>query len=444
MLRIVVFGATQDQVPTELQVIADSVVCEEYDLEKMMEPIEPSPSIILCYPPHNNMSTLEFAQTLRMNYPELPIFFIASEKKDFDKKKLIKNGFTQAYLLPWEKADFLKALREESVFSMVPELRDYQVIKVVDLTPGTILDFDLKLYLPRNNKLVQFSHEGDPVSEEKFSRLFDNQFNTLFVHKDEIEKFRRYTAETFKKLLRPNKMSETERQEKLENCVRDLISDMFIEDTKENTFGKSQSLLNEIKEIIKLLLTEDDTDLAKKVGLLVNQEGNFYLHLSNVSTFAGLFAIVLGFERPEDMALAGLLHDIGKINLPSDIADKEMEELGPHALEAYKKHPNYSIDVARMKRIALPDAVIRGILHHHEAVNGSGYPAGIMGSKLSKEGRLLAIANAFDHLTTLKPGENMISFRQVLIDLHKENSIDPSRMKLDPEMLKKLKDFFTK
>ena len=444
MLRIVVFGATQDQVPTELQVIADSVVCEEYDLEKMMEPIEPSPSIILCYPPHNNMSTLEFAQTLRMNYPELPIFFIASEKKDFDKKKLIKNGFTQAYLLPWGKADFLKALREESVFSMVPELRDYQVIKVVDLTPGTILDFDLKLYLPRNNKLVQFSHEGDPVSEEKFSRLFDNQFNTLFVHKDEIEKFRRYTAETFKKLLRPNKMSETERQEKLENCVRDLISDMFIEDTKENTFGKSQSLLNEIKEIIKLLLTEDDTDLAKKVGLLVNQEGNFYLHLSNVSTFAGLFAIVLGFERPEDMALAGLLHDIGKINLPSDIADKEMEELGPHALEAYKKHPNYSIDVARMKRIALPDAVIRGILHHHEAVNGSGYPAGIMGSKLSKEGRLLAIANAFDHLTTLKPGENMISFRQVLIDLHKENSIDPSRMKLDPEMLKKLKDFFTK
>lgn len=444
MLSIVVFGATPDQIPSELKALAKDIAYESYDSDKIMEAIEPAPSLILCYPTGLNMSTLELAQTLRMNYPELPIFFIASDKKDFDKKRLIKNGFTQAYLLPWEKADLLRSLHEESVYSVVPELRNYQVIKVVDLTPGTVLDFDLKVFLPRNNKLLPFSHEGDPVSEEKFAKLFEHQMNTLFIHKDEVEKFRKYTAETFRKLLRPNKISETEKQEKLEKCVRDLISDMFIEDTKENTFGNSQSLLKEVKEIIKVLLLDDDKDITKKVNQLLNQEGNFYLHLSNVSTYAGLFAIVLGFERPEEMALAGLLHDIGKINLPVDVADMDISQMGPHALEAYKKHPQYSIDVAKLKRIALPDPVMKAILHHHEAVNGTGYPSGIAGNRISKEGRLLAIANEFDHRTALHAGKNSVPLRQALLDMFQENSIDPGRMVFDTDMLRKLKDFFCK
>lgn len=444
MFSIFVFGATQEIIPAELSSIASSITCESSYTDKILEPLVPTPSMILCYPGQSSFSTLEIAQTLRMNYPELPIFFIATEKADFDKKKLVKNGFTQAYLLPWEKADFLRSLQEESIYSVIPELRDYQAIKIVDLTPGTILDFSLKAFLPRNNMLVTFSGEGSPVSAEKFAKLYDNQMNTLFVHKDEIEKFRQYTAETFKRLLRPNQMSETEKQEKLEKCVRDLISDMFIEDTKENTFGKSQSLLTEVKEMIKLLISEEHSDVLKKIDSLVNQEGNFYLHLSNVSAYAGLFSMVLGFEKPEEMALAGLLHDIGKINLPKDVANLEEANMGPNALEAFHKHPKHSIDVAKLKRISLPDAVMKGILHHHEAMNGTGYPAGLNGTRISKEGRLIAIANTFDDMTSLKSGEKGMSPLEALTKLIDQNSSDPGKMILDLEMLKKLKTLFVK
>ena len=120
-------------------------------------------------------------------------------------------------------------------------------------------------------------------------------------------------------------MSETEKQEKLEKAVRELLSDMFIDDMRENTFTKSQGLLKEVKEIIHILISDENADLHKKIGLITNQEENFYLHLSNVSTYAGVFAIILGFEKPEELALAGLLHDIGKINLPVEICDLEME-----------------------------------------------------------------------------------------------------------------------
>lgn len=439
MFSIFIFGANQDQIPAELKGLATSITCEDMYTDKILEPLDPNPNMILCYAAESSFSTLEIAQTLRMNYPDLPIFFIATDRSDFDKKRLVKNGFTQAYLLPWEKADFLRSLQEESIFSVIPELRDYQAIKVVDLTPGTVLDFSLKAFLPRNNMLVTFSAEGVPVSPEKFSKLYENKMNTLFIHKDEIEKFRQYTAETFKRLLRPNQMSETERQQKLEKCVRDLISDMFIIDTKENTYGKSQSLLNEVKEMIKLLITDENADLVKKLDTLVNQEGSFYQHLSNVSAYAGLFAMILGFEKPEEMSLAGLLHDMGKINLPPDIAELNEEDMGPHAQESYRKHPKHSIDVAKFKRISLPDSVMKAILQHHEAMNGSGYPSGLAGARISKEGRLLAIANTFDKMTLLRQNEKTLTPAEALLKMIEDNSTDPGKMLLDLEMLKKLK-----
>lgn len=443
MFQIAVYGAGPAQLSDDVKSLGSGIMYYEYDAEKMMDALEPTPNLILCYP-SAEMPALEIAQTIRMNYPEMAVFFIASDKKDFDKKKLIKNGFTDAYLLPWEKADFLRSLKEEAVFSLQPELRDYKPIKVVDLHQGSVLDFGVRIFLPRNNKLLPFASAGDPISEEKYNKLNESNMNTLYVHKDDVQKFQQYTANVLKNTMKSGTMSETEKQEKLERSVRELISDMFIEDSRENTFGKSQSLLKEVKEIINILLNDEHSDTLKKINMIVNQEENFYLHLSNVSTYAGLFAIIIGMEKPDELALAGLLHDIGKINLPPEIVDLDKSQMGKDALEAYKNHPKYSLDVAKLKRIVLPDRVSKAILHHHEAMNGTGYPSGLEAQRISKEGRLLAIANEFDHMTSLKPDQKSLTPREALIKLHEVNAADPGRMILDIEMLKKLKEFFIK
>jgi len=179
-----------------------------------------------------------------------------------------------------------------------------------------------------------------------------------------------------------------------------------------------------------------------KVNALINQEQNFYLHLSNVSTYGGLFAMILGLPNPQDVALAGLLHDIGKINLPPEFADLPENDLSQAAKEAFKKHPEFTIDILKLRRIALPQPAINAILHHHEAVNGTGYPRGLEGPRISKEGKVLAIANEFDNLTSIQPGKLSLSPRDAL-ELMLQNNIHTS-MKLDLDMLKKLKSVFLK
>jgi putative nucleotidyltransferase with HDIG domain len=435
---ISVYGIVEALVHPEIKKAAHTINYQEYDIDQMLEPLPETPNVILCYPPdESKIPALEIAQTLRNVYPETPLFFISLDKSTFDKKRLIKNGFTQAFLLPWEKADLLRAMSDEQICSLLPELRDYKAIKVADIRPGIVLEFSMKIFLPRSNKLIHFSHEGDPLPDEKFQKLKECNQNTLFVKKDDVEKFKQYTAKIFKDL-----MSETDKQDKLENCVRDLISDMFIEDVKENTFGASNALLTEVKEIISILIEDAHKDISLKVNALINQEQNFYLHLSNVSTYAGLFAMVLGLPNPSEVALAGLLHDVGKINLPPEIAEIPESELTPAAKEAYKKHPEFSIDILKLRRIALPDGTIKAILHHHEAVNGTGYPKGLPGPKISKEGKVLAIANAFDNLTSISPGKALVGPREAIIKLVDSNLA--GSMDLDLDMLKKLKALFVR
>lgn len=442
MFHLAIFG-DKSKLAEEVKSIASSISYYTYDLEKIMDPIEPRPSSILCFA-NSEIPALEIAQCLRMNYPDISIFYLVFDKSDFDKKKLVKNGFTDAYLLPWEKADLIKSLRNESVFSIMPELRDYKPIKVADLSAGDILDFGMRIFLPRNNKLLPFSMEGEPISIEKMKKLHENNTNTLFVHKDDVSKFFDYTAKALKKTLKGSGMSETEKQEKLDRAVRDLLSDLYITDERENTFSKSQNLLKEVKEVIHLLMADTHSDFLSKINVMINQEDNFYLHLSNVSTYAGVFAIILGFEKPEDMALAGLLHDIGKINLPVEISQLEMKQMGPEALAAYKNHPLYSLDVIKLKKVVISDNVMKAITQHHENINGSGYPAGLQGLKISPEGRLLAIANTFDHLTSLRPGEASLSPTEAINIMIDNNSRDPGRVELDIDYLKKLRDFFMK
>jgi response regulator RpfG family c-di-GMP phosphodiesterase len=436
--QIIVYGADSSVVHPDVKDITSLIDYQKYDIDQMLEPSANVPNAILCYAPTEEagITSLEIAQTLRNVYPETPLFFISLDKKTFDKKKLIKNGFTQAFLLPWEKADLIRAMNNEVLCTLLPELRDYKAIKVADLLPGVVLEFALKVYLPKSNKLIYFSHEGDPISDDKFKKLQESNLNTLFVKKDDVYKFKDYTANVFRKLLKPGNISETDKQEKLENCVRDLISDMFVEDTKENTFASSQTLLREVKDIIKLLIEDTHEEALEKINNIINQEENFYLHLSNVSTFAGLFSMILGVPNPQDVALAGLLHDIGKINLPQDIAELEWEEMTPPQREAFKLHPNFTLDIVKLRRIALPDSSIKAILQHHEAVNGTGYPKGLEGPKISKEARVLAIANTFDHLTTLHSNYASLSPREALTKMFDDNL---QNMTLDMEMLKKLK-----
>jgi hypothetical protein len=125
-------------------------------------------------------------------------------------------------------------------------------------------------------------------------------------------------------------------------------------------------------------------------------------HSDRVALYAKRIAARLG-QSPEEcerIYMAGLLHDVGKIGIPDSILRKP----GSLTNEEYaivKKHPEIGYTI--LKHLKQLDYVLPGVRHHHEAVNGKGYPAGLYGEAIPLQGRILAVADAYDAMTSDRP-----------------------------------------
>lgn len=128
-----------------------------------------------------------------------------------------------------------------------------------------------------------------------------------------------------------------------------------------------------------------------------------YSHSVNVAVLAMMFARYMNFSHAiqHSVGMAGLFHDLGKamvpielINAPRQLTDEEFAILRKHPRLGYehvKKTPGFTQDV------------LLGIYDHHERFNGSGYPRGISGDTISLTGRILAMADVYDALSSRRP-----------------------------------------
>lgn len=141
-----------------------------------------------------------------------------------------------------------------------------------------------------------------------------------------------------------------------------------------------------------------------------------YGHSRKVRTYAVALAEALNLP-PDKVALIGhaaLLHDIGKIGIYDEVLNKA-GKLNVHEMDLVKTHPELSkAIVAHVPSLAL---CLPAILHHHEKWDGSGYPGGLKGEAIPMEARILAIADAFDAMTSLRPYRAPLSYREAVEEL---------------------------
>ncbi len=121
-------------------------------------------------------------------------------------------------------------------------------------------------------------------------------------------------------------------------------------------------------------------------------------HSQSVSRLAEAIARSMGLdvEVVEQVRLAGLLHDLGKIAIPDRILQKP-GKLDPDELRVMREHPVLG---ARLLEGLGVSPVDRWILHHHERWDGSGYPLGLTGEEIPLGSRIILVADAFDAMTS--------------------------------------------
>ena len=183
---------------------------------------------------------------------------------------------------------------------------------------------------------------------------------------------------------------------------------------------------NIIHEVVSLDYHETTIDFPE----LKSFDNYLYLHSVNVAVLGVVLGWRLGLKQSdlEDYALGAMLHDIGKIDIASNIihkpgrlTDEEFDEIKKHSRNGFQRLSQSSFIKPTSFSISL---------QHHEAFDGTGYPAGRKGEDIHIFSRIALIVDIFDALTTDRPYRNRWDFKRTLDYMR-----DDISKKLDPKIL---------
>jgi putative nucleotidyltransferase with HDIG domain len=162
-------------------------------------------------------------------------------------------------------------------------------------------------------------------------------------------------------------------------------------------------------EDVDLLVQEISTSVMRHPHALISlsrlKTSDEYTYMHSVAVCALMVALArqmqLDEERVREAGVAGLMHDVGKMMIPPAILNKP-DRLTFEEYEAMKYHPQAGLKILQGSQ-QVTQAVMDVCLHHHEKVDGSGYPYGLKGEEISVFARMGAICDVYDAVTSDRP-----------------------------------------
>ena len=159
-------------------------------------------------------------------------------------------------------------------------------------------------------------------------------------------------------------------------------------------------------------------------------------HSLRVQRFAELIGQHLGLRerRLSDLSAAALVHDIGKIEVVYEEIIQKPGPLSDDEMEVIQSHVTRGVEILTSLSSVSP-RIIRGVRHHHEKYDGSGYPDGLIGTKIPLEGRIIKICDAIDAMLSDRPYRDALNVQTVLEELDR-----CAGGEFDPELVRLVKE----
>lgn len=154
------------------------------------------------------------------------------------------------------------------------------------------------------------------------------------------------------------------------------------------------------------------------IAVISSKDNYTFNHMERVSSYCKIFAQHLGLEKDvcKKLILAAFLHDIGKINIDTEILITA-KKLTDEQWAKLRQHP---ADSAKMVReIGCSEEIATIVEQHHERIDGKGYPSGIKGDEICYPAKILAIADSFDAMTNSRPYNQKKTFEEAYEELQK-------------------------
>ncbi len=183
---------------------------------------------------------------------------------------------------------------------------------------------------------------------------------------------------------------------------------------------------------------DDNSALAVDISTLKTSDEYTFKHSVDVATMSMIIAKKQGMPRQDiyNIGIAGLLHDMGKSKIPTQILNKP-GRLDDNEFAIMKKHSEFGYTILKDKP-EFQGAISLAVLQHHEKMNGRGYPFGVTSNKIHPYAKILSVCDVYDALVTERPYKKPFTQRnavELIMSMTEELDINAMRTFLDTVIL---------
>lgn len=326
---------------------------------------------------------------------------------------------------------------------------EYNPIRMDILIKGEIIPFDV--YIKRFNDFVIIIEAGKILDEALITVLMKHDI--MYINHHDSDKLSDYISHHNSITLSNNtKKTEDPISEALKikernehiGVLKRKLSFVYLTTSElmKYLFDKGDEKLHRealyacVREIVDTLNT--DINVMPTILKFMPEEYTTYHHSTNVAFFSVIIGYKLKMSQQEllDLTYAGLVHDIGKIRIDSIILEKP-SSLEENEFELVKEHAQIGYDILEKNGI-VNQMILKAVKHHHERLDGSGYPDGLRGKMIPKAARVIGMCDTFDALTTKRTfRKSYSSFESLLLmkrDMHTQ--FDESLVDIFIQMLR--------
>jgi len=303
--------------------------------------------------------------------------------------------------------------------------KDVIPISVSTLMPGSACGLDLYQTEPNSDSLVLYRGAGYPLAPSDLVRLKERGIHRLYIAKESQGRYQKHLRQLASAPLDDLEIPMVARLGAMDAVVRDVLSRSLGSDDS----ATSVSAALQLAKIVSQTVTSNGFTTNDLFSVLQHDYTTF-THSANVAFYCAILANKLGFSPVdvEQITAAGLLHDLGKLEIseqilckPGKLNEAEFREIKKHPLTGFRKLAN---------RPELSFGQLMTVYQHHERLDGKGYPVGCACDEIHPWAKLCTIVDVFEALTSQRPYRQPMA-KQKALDLQNRDS----GTAFDPEML---------
>lgn len=270
----------------------------------------------------------------------------------------------------------------------------YLAIDLATLRVDRLLNFDL--YIDIEGEKILYREKSLEFTESCRRRLLDGRVQQIYIDERQRLQFLGYMEKELPLILTDQQLATGARAGIAYSTSRQIIEDIFDHPSDGDYIRRSETLV----DCLIRFLADDKTAFLELVKAS-DEDYNVHSHSVNVCISALGLAREIGIRDEKVLHALGvgaILHDIGKTRIDARVMRKRTP-LSREEYELMKKHVELGIDVLRESNV-VPEGAYAAVWQHQEREDGSGYPRGLHGPLIHLFGKITAIADTFDAMTS--------------------------------------------